>query len=176
MVCMHPWFSCSLGLHALCSLLYWVQFVNKRGKVNKIIKIACRAADCMGLLSPNPALYGGAWNDPSLVPCNCMLDNPPWKDCWVFDQRLYGGWFVEGFQNILCHATNLSNYSHFKVCLFLVNFMKCPLAGRRIPQIIAISDSLINFWVMIDFSFLISSIFYSLIVLAISQLSIQQSR
>ena len=56
----HPWFSCSLGLHALCILLYWVQFENKRGKVNKIIKIVCRAADCMGLLSPNPALNGGA--------------------------------------------------------------------------------------------------------------------
>ena len=60
MVCMHPWCSCSLGLHALFSLLYWVRFVDKRGKENKIIKIACRAADCMELLSPNPALYGGA--------------------------------------------------------------------------------------------------------------------
>jgi len=32
MVCMHPWFTCSLGLHALCSLLCWAQYVNTQGK------------------------------------------------------------------------------------------------------------------------------------------------
>ena len=59
MVCMQPWFTYSLGLHALCSLLYWVQFVNTQGKVHNLIKTACRAADCMGIYSPIPALYGG---------------------------------------------------------------------------------------------------------------------
>ena len=58
MVCMQPWFTCSFGLHALCSLLLWVQFVNTQGKVQNITKTACRAAYCMGLLSLNPALYG----------------------------------------------------------------------------------------------------------------------
>ena len=58
MVCMQPWFTCSFGLHALYRLLYWVQFVNTQGRVQNFIKTACRAADCMGLLSPNPALYG----------------------------------------------------------------------------------------------------------------------
>ena len=33
MVCMQPWFTCSFGLHALCSLLHWVQFVKTKGKV-----------------------------------------------------------------------------------------------------------------------------------------------
>ena len=59
MVCMQPWFTYSLGLHALCSLLYWVQFVNTQGRVQNFIKTACRAADCMGIYSPIPALYGG---------------------------------------------------------------------------------------------------------------------
>ena len=58
MVCMQPWFTCSFGLHALCSLLYWVQFVKTQGKVQNFIKTACRAADCMGIYSPIPALYG----------------------------------------------------------------------------------------------------------------------
>ena len=58
MVCMQPWFTYSLGLHALCSLLYWVQFVKTQGKVHNLIKTACRAADCMGIYSPIPALYG----------------------------------------------------------------------------------------------------------------------
>ena len=43
MVCMQPWFTYSLGLHALCSLLYWVQFVNTQGRVQDFIKTACRA-------------------------------------------------------------------------------------------------------------------------------------
>ena len=59
MVCMQPWFTCSFGLHALCSLLYWVQFVKTQGKVQHFIKTACRAADCMGIYSPIPTLYGG---------------------------------------------------------------------------------------------------------------------
>jgi len=45
MVGMQPWFTCSLGLHALCSLLYWVQFVDTQWKVQNFIKTACRAAD-----------------------------------------------------------------------------------------------------------------------------------
>ena len=61
MVCMQPWFTCSFGLHALCSLLYWVQFVKTQGKVQNFIKTACRAADCMGIYSPIPALYGGVF-------------------------------------------------------------------------------------------------------------------
>ena len=68
MVCMQPWFTYSLGLHALCSLLYWVQFVNTQGKVHNLIKTACRAADCMGIYSPIPALYGGVGLTPAIAP------------------------------------------------------------------------------------------------------------
>ena len=39
MVCMHPWFTCSLGLHALCSLLCWVQYVNTQGKYKMSSKL-----------------------------------------------------------------------------------------------------------------------------------------
>ena len=49
----------------LCSLLYWVQFVNTKGKVQNYIKTACRAADCMGICSLIPALYGSA-EEPAL--------------------------------------------------------------------------------------------------------------
>ena len=41
MVCKQPWFTCSFGLHALCNLLYWVQFVNTQGRVQNFI-ISCR--------------------------------------------------------------------------------------------------------------------------------------
>ena len=71
MVCMQPWFTCSFGLHALCSLLYWVQFVKTQGKVQNFIKTACRAADCMGIYSPIPALYGSVlWGAQIRVPCH----------------------------------------------------------------------------------------------------------
>ena len=72
MVSMQPWFTCSFGLHALCSLLLWVQFVNTQGKVQNITKTACRAAYCMGLLSPNPALYGSV-----SVPDQCFCREHP---------------------------------------------------------------------------------------------------
>ena len=44
MVGMQPWFTCSLGLHAL--------FVDTLRKVQYFLKSACRAADCVGFLSP----------------------------------------------------------------------------------------------------------------------------
>ena len=38
MVYMQPWFACTV-YYTVCSLLYWVRFVNKRGKIKKSSKL-----------------------------------------------------------------------------------------------------------------------------------------
>ena len=52
MVCMQPWFTCSFGLHALCSLLYWVQFVNKRRKAKKNHQNCMQSCRLHGIIIP----------------------------------------------------------------------------------------------------------------------------